>query len=110
MTKLVLSLQNQDLDLVDDVFSGYCGVYFSKVKDSVTICENCGMFQSAINCKICRLRRDNGTKNLSKYFQDMIRGNSTMHETTAPCSAKQNGQAEHRFHVLFCLNRTSLNP
>ena len=54
------------------------------------------------------VRSDGGTEYVNKAFQDQLKTDGTLHETSAPCTPEQNGLTERINQILSTLANTML--
>ncbi|KAF1318037.1 Integrase catalytic core protein, partial [Globisporangium splendens] len=94
---------------VDD-YSRHVSVYFMKKKSEAL--DKFKIFKSELenltDCKIKRLRSDNGGEYTSKRFVDYLVGFGIKHEKTAPYTPQQNGMAERMNRTLVEMARCML--
>ena len=86
---------------IDD-YSRYTQVYFLKSKDEVL--EKFKEFVSYVSTlgkKVKVLRSDNGGEYCSKAFDDYLKKNGILHQTTVPYNPEQNGIAERMNRTLL---------
>ncbi|KAF1318635.1 Integrase catalytic core protein, partial [Globisporangium splendens] len=94
---------------VDD-YSRHVSVYFMKKKSEAL--DKFKIFKSELenltDCKIKRLRSDNGGEYTSKRFVDYLVGFGIKHEKTVPYTPQQNGMAERMNRTLVEMARCML--
>ena len=91
-------------------YSGYRTVRFLKLKSEVAQCfqEYVSQLHTETGQLVCILRTDNGGEYEDTTFQSWLRKKGIRHETSAPRTPQQNGDAERDNRTIVEAARTYL--
>ena len=95
---------------LDDYFRyvvAYCIAHNSNVVDKFI--EYKSMMENQLSTKIKSVRTDTGNEYINKWFEEVCRKTSIVHEATVPYSSQQDEMAERLNRTLTIRARSMLN-
>ena len=94
-----------------DDFSKYRVIY--PISSKCTVIEKfkdfCAKLKKETGKSVVRLRTDNGTEYVNKFFSDFMNCNNIINETSVPYTPEQNGRAEREMRTIVEMARTMIH-
>lgn len=96
--------------LIKDDYSSYRYVYFLRHKSETKnkIEEFIEEFENQFNCKIKRVRSDNGKEFINREVEKIFKAKGIIHETTVSYTPEQNGRIEREMRTIVESARTMI--
>ena len=94
-----------------DDYSKYRVIY--PISSKSTVIEKfkdfCAKLKKETGKSVVRLRTDNGTEYVNKFFSDFMNCNNIINETSVPYTPEQNGRAEREMRTIVEMARTMIH-